>query len=98
MFKNFALGGEGKKFLQLRLEMFNAFNHTQFSGYNTSTNLTTAAGATGSSVLSVADFSTLSITNNLRPAGSTKTLGSFFGEYNNTREQRIVQIAAKLYF
>jgi hypothetical protein len=54
--------------------------------------------ATGSSVLSVADFSTLSITNNLRPAGSTKTLGSFFGEYNNTREQRIVQIAAKLYF
>ena len=98
LFKNFALGGEGKKFLQLRLEMFNAFNHTQFSGYNTSTNMTTAAGATGSGVLSVADFSTLAITNNLRPAGSTKTLGSFFGEYSGTREQRIVQIAAKLYF
>jgi hypothetical protein len=77
--------------------MFNAFNHTQVSGYNTSTNLTTAAGATGSSVQCVADFSTLAITSNLRPPDSTKTLGSFFGEYN-TREQRIVQIAAKLYF
>jgi hypothetical protein len=98
LFKNFALGGEGKKFLQLRLEAFNAFNHTQFSGYNTSTNLTTSTGATGSSVLAIPDFSTLSITNNLRPAGSTKTLGSYFGEYSATREQRIVQIAAKLYF
>jgi hypothetical protein len=98
LFKNFKLGGEGKRYLQLRLEGFNAFNHTQFSGYNTSTNLTTASGATGSSVLNVADFSTLTITNNLRPAGSTKTLGSYFGEYNGTREQRIVQLGAKLYF
>ena len=98
LFKNFNLGGDGKKFLQLRLEAFNALNHTQFSGYNTSTNLTTSAGATGASVLNVADFSTLAITNNLRPAGSTKTLGSYFGEYSGTREQRIVQIAAKLYF
>jgi len=46
----------------------------------------------------VADFSTLAITNNLRPAGSTKTLGSYFGEYSGTREQRIVQLAAKIYF
>jgi hypothetical protein len=49
-------------------------------------------------VLNVANFSTLSITNNLRPAGSTKPLGTYFGEYNATREQRIVQLAAKFYF
>jgi hypothetical protein len=98
LFKNFSLGKEGKRYLQLRLEGFNAFNHTQFSGYNTSTNLTTSTGATGSSVLNAANFSTLVITNNLRPAGSTKTLGTYFGEYNGAREQRIVQIAAKLYF
>jgi hypothetical protein len=98
LFKNFAVSGDGKKYLQLRLEGFNALNHTQFSGYNTSTNLTTPSGATGTSVLNTADFSTLAITNNLRPAGSTKTLGSYYGEYNGTREQRIVQIAAKLYF
>ena len=99
VFKNFRITGDGKKYLQLRLEAFNAFNHTQFSGYNTTTNMTTAAGATGSAVLNVANFNQLVITNNLRPAaGSSKTLGSFFGEYNGTREQRIVQIAAKFYF
>jgi hypothetical protein len=60
--------------------------------------MTTAAGATGTAVLNVANFSQLLITNNLRPAGSTKILGTYFGEYNGTREQRIVQIAAKVYF
>jgi hypothetical protein len=99
IYKNFKVNSDGKKYLQLRLEAFNAFNHTQFSGYNTSTNLTTSTGATGSSVLNVANFSQLIITNNLRPAaGSTKTLGSYFGEYSGTREQRIVQLAAKFYF
>jgi len=98
IYKNFKVTSDGKKYLQLRLEAFNAFNHTQFSGYNTSTNLTTAAGATGSAVLNVPNFSQLVITNNLRPAGSTKILGSYFGEYNGTREQRIVQLAAKFYF
>jgi hypothetical protein len=98
LYKNFNVTGDGRKYLQLRLEAFNAFNHTQFSGYNTSTNLTTAAGATGSAVLNVPNFSQLIITNNLRPAGSTKTLGSYFGEYSGTREQRIVQLAAKFYF
>ncbi len=98
IYKNFRITGDGKKYLQLRLEGFNVFNHTQFSGYNTTTNMTTSSGATGASVLNVADFNTLLITNNLRPAGSTKTLGSYFGEYNGTREQRIVQIAAKFYF
>jgi hypothetical protein len=98
LFKNFAISEDRKKYLQLRLEAFNAFNHTQFSGYNLTTNITTPGGATGTAVLNTADFSTLAITNNLRPAGSTKTLGSYFGEYNGTREQRIVQIAAKFYF
>jgi hypothetical protein len=98
LFKNFRITESKGRYLQLRLEGFNALNHTQFSGYNTSTNMTTSTGATGASVLSVANFSTLAITNNLRPAGSTKALGSYFGEYNGTREQRIVQLGAKLYF
>jgi hypothetical protein len=61
-------------------------------------NLTTSTGATGTSVLSVPNFNQLLITNNLRPAGSTKAIGSYFGEYSGTREQRIVQLAVKLYF
>ena len=32
LFKNFPIGSSGKRMLQLRLEMFNVFNHTQFSG------------------------------------------------------------------
>jgi hypothetical protein len=98
VFKNFRITESKGRYLQLRLEGFNAFNHTQFSGYNTSTNMTTATGATGASVLNVPNFSSLTITNNLRPAGSTKALGSYFGEFNGTREQRIVQLGAKLYF
>jgi hypothetical protein len=34
VFKNFGLGGDGKRSLQLRLEMFNVFNHAQFSGFS----------------------------------------------------------------
>ncbi len=35
IFKNFPLfGGEMNRYLQFRLEMFNAWNHTQFNGYN----------------------------------------------------------------
>ncbi|MBO0863253.1 MAG: hypothetical protein J2P21_33130, partial [Chloracidobacterium sp.] len=33
LFKNFSLGGEGKRSLQLRLEMYNVFNHPQFSSF-----------------------------------------------------------------
>jgi hypothetical protein len=35
IFKNFSLGREGAVRLQYRLEMYNAFNHTQFSGVET---------------------------------------------------------------
>jgi hypothetical protein len=35
IFKNFPLGKEGARRLQFRWEMYNAFNHTQFSGVDT---------------------------------------------------------------
>ncbi len=34
VFKKFSVGGDGERFLQLRLEMFNAFNHTQWNQIN----------------------------------------------------------------
>jgi hypothetical protein len=34
LFKNFGLGGDGKRKLQLRMEMYNIFNHPQFSGFS----------------------------------------------------------------
>jgi len=38
LFKNFSLGGDGKRSLQLRLEAFNVFNHPQFSGFSSGLN------------------------------------------------------------
>jgi len=96
IFKNFPLGGGGKRSLQLRLEMFNVLNHTQFSGYNLTTNVTNGAGQTGAAIFN--NYTGLSPTNSTRPAGDTRPLGTFFGEYNAVRDPRIVQLAAKLYF
>jgi hypothetical protein len=94
--KNFPLKGEETRFVQLRLEMFNFLNHTQFSGVNRTTNITNAAGATGANIFN--DYTNLSVTNNTRPAGSTAVLGTYFGEYNGARDPRIIQVAVKLYF
>ena len=44
LLKNFPMGSEEGRYLQLRLEMFNVFNHTQFSSINTTTNLAVPTG------------------------------------------------------
>ena len=98
VFKNFSIAREGRVKLQIRCEMFNAFNHTQFSNLNLTTNVVTPAGATGAAVFNTADFSTLQITNNLRPAGSARPVGFYFGEYSAARTPRIIQLAAKFNF
>jgi hypothetical protein len=96
LFKNFPVGQSGKRMLQLRLEMFNVLNHTQFSGRNGATNVTNAAGQTGAAIFS--NYTGLSASNNLRPAGDTRQEGTFFGEYNAARDPRIIQLGVKLYF
>jgi hypothetical protein len=96
VFKNIPLGKESVRRLQLRLEMFNAFNHTEFNGVNSATQLVTPSGGIGSAVFST--YPNVAITNNLRPAGSTAALGQFFGEYNGARDARIIQIGVKVYF
>lgn len=94
--KNFPVARDGKSYLQLRLEMFNFVNHTQFSGVNRTTNITNAAGQTGAAIFG--NDTGLTVTNNTRPAGSTSILGTFFGEYNAARDPRIIQVAVKFYF
>jgi hypothetical protein len=83
--KNFFFGESRSRYLQLRLEAFNVFNHTQFSGVNRTTNLNTPPPAGSTTPLTGAgifnDFGRVSITNNTRPTGSTALLGTFF-EYN----------------
>lgn len=101
LFKNFPLGSADRnRSIQLRFEVFNVFNHTQFSGINTGTNLAVprAGGGfdTGNAIFN--NYGAAAITNNLRPAGSTAPLGQFFGEYNGARDPRIIQLGVKIYF
>lgn len=106
LFKNFPLGGaEGTRYLQFRFEMFNAFNHTQFSSFNTGTLLVvpTGNGFSSSATDLFNNYTQALITNNLRSQASpelqqTSPTGTFFGEYNSARDPRIIQLGIKLYF
>jgi len=77
LFKNIPFSADGKRYIQLRLEAFNAPNHPQISGYNLTTNVTNGANATGNNIFS--NFSGLVATTNFRPAGNTSVLGTTSG-------------------
>ena len=81
VFMNFPMGAE-KRFLQLRLEMFNAPNHTQFSDFNRTIQFNPTSGAV----------------TNLPTAlgGGGGRFG--FGVLNAARDPRLLQLAAKFYF
>jgi len=100
LLKNFRWESADARYLQLRLEMFNVFNQTQFSGINLATNLAvpTPSGGftTGAAIFN--NYSNAVVTNNLRPTGSTEPLGRYFGEYNAAQTPRVIQLAVKLYF
>jgi hypothetical protein len=96
VFKNFPIGTNGRRYLQLRVEMFNAFNKAQFNQLNTTTNVVNGAGQTGAAIFN--NYTNLAVTNNVRPTGDTRVLGTFFGEPNSTRDPRIIQLGIKLYF
>ena len=97
IFKNFPYSSAEGRYMQLRLEMFNVLNHPNFTSYNLGTNLTAPNGVTGLAALNY-DPASLAITNNLRPAGSTQPLGTYFGEYNGALSPRIIQLGVKIYF
>jgi hypothetical protein len=73
VFKNFALGKDSRRTLQLRFEAFNVLNTAQFDRYNITTNLAVVTGtaangdrlfATGNSIFS--DYSNVIVSNNIR--------------------------------
>ena len=82
VFKNVPLGPDARRFLQLRLEMFNAPNHTQFSGFNNNVTFNPATGAITNLPTSV--------------GGGGGRYG--FGAINGDRDPRRVQLAAKIYW
>src|SRR5262249_41486042 len=101
LFKNFQLGGDSSRNLQLRLEMFNIFNHPNFSDMNR--NVTFNIASSLSDYLQKLQASPTNVQN---VRGSTLSgnpiLGNGVGEINglttNVAGNRVIQLALKIYF
>lgn len=112
LFKNIGLGGDGSRFIQLRFETFNVFNHAQFDGYNSgltffpNTSFTVANGVSpflsNYSAFQQASAQTiLNVRNGARPPGNTQ-FGQGVGEFNAqpgyVSGNRNLQLAVKIVF
>jgi hypothetical protein len=100
IFKSFPLGKEGQRYIQLRLEMFNAFNHAQFDNFNTGLTWDiTDFGQYGAKRLG----SPQTIRNTrtgVSPATGRlgRALGEFSAQPDFVSNNRRIQLAAKIYF
>jgi len=100
IFKSFPLGGDGQRYIQLRLEMFNAFNHAQFDNFNTGLTW----DITDFSQYGAKQLGSPQTIRNTRTGVSPATgrLGRALGEYSGQPDyvsgNRRIQLAAKIYF
>jgi hypothetical protein len=101
LYKNFPLwGGDANRRIQIRFEMFNAFNHPNFSGVNSG--LTWNIASDFSDYYAKQQYSPSYVRNTrtgVNPASGR--LGRALGEVNGVYAQqarRVIQLAAKVYF
>lgn len=99
VFKNFGLGGDTERKLQLRVEAFNVFNHAQFSDMN--------RGVTFTSFATYLTDRQANSTNIQNVRGTTlattpQILGNGVGEVNalsgTVSGNRVIQLAVKIFF
>jgi hypothetical protein len=81
--KQYSVGSE-KRHLQFRIDAFNAFNHTQFSGYNTTLNFSALPNPTPTNLY-------------LKPDGTVNNINGF-GTVNGARDPRILQTMIRFQF
>lgn len=98
LFKNFPLGGDSARNLQLRLEMFNAFNQAQFSDMNrnvTWNNFNAYLAERQAGSASIRNVRTGS-------QGAASRIGNGVSEvsglHNAVSPNRVIQLAVKVYF
>lgn len=98
LFKNFPLGGDNARKLQLRLEMFNVFNQAQFSDMNR--NVTWSSFNAYLAERQAGSASILNVRNGSQ--GATSRIGDGVGEvnalHNAVSPNRIIQLAVKIFF
>ncbi len=99
LFKNIPLGSNEQRYIQLRLEAFNVFNHPNFNNVNLNWEIIPPSG-TSAAIMKI----------NTREPGAwlqggdpcSGLSGSCFGEYNGqysgTGGPRVLQLGAKIYF
>jgi hypothetical protein len=102
VFKNIPLGGDSSRYIQLRAEMFNVFNHAQFDNLNTGL---TWEVATDFSNYVARQQGGLGTIRNIRGgtfSPASGRLGRALGEYNGqpgyVSANRTMQLAVKIYF
>ena len=102
VFKNFAMGADNNRRLQLRLEMFNAFNHPQFDNMNTGLTWEIASNFSNYKERQQAALTTIRNVRGGTNSPATGRLGRAVGEFNGqpgfVSPNRVIQIAAKIYF
>lgn len=104
LFKNFPLfSGENARYLQLRFETFNLFNHPNFDNFNNGLTFNVASNFSNYTALQQASPASV---RNLRDPSSVAPasgrLGRAVGEFSNqptfVNSWRVIQLAAKIYF
>jgi hypothetical protein len=104
IFKNFKFTGEASRYLQVRVEMFNAFNHPQFDNFSTGLTYQISSDFTNYGARQQASREWIANTRGgpNAPSAATDRLGRAVGEVNGqpafVSSSRIIQLAVKLYF
>jgi Carboxypeptidase regulatory-like domain/TonB-dependent Receptor Plug Domain len=100
VFKKFPLGGDGQRYIQLRLETFNVFNQAQFDNFNTGITFDITNFADYRSKMVGSPQTIRNTRTGVSPASGR--LGRGLGEFNEqpafVSRNRTVQLALKIYF
>jgi carboxypeptidase family protein/TonB-dependent receptor-like protein len=102
LFKKFPVGGDGKRYFQLRLEAFNVFNQAQFDNFNSTITFNVADSFADYTANQFGSPSTIRNTRTGVSAVNGGRLGRALGEFSEqpafVSRNRTIQLAVKFYF